>query len=110
MKTTDECVIYSGEFLNEFIDNENLKSQLINLLDERSVVGIEKYNTTLKDNDLTNNEKWQHLLEENLDAMNYISKLYIESTNLLQKVYLKTRLANLAKDIERDSEMKIFSS
>ncbi len=56
VKTTDPVVI-----------------DVIKQLDERSVLGIAKYNTTLEDN--SKDDFLQHLLEELLDASNYISKL-----------------------------------
>jgi uncharacterized protein (DUF2252 family) len=41
----------------------------------RSLVGIEKYSTTLDRNDLTRLEWLQHLQDELMDAVLYIEKL-----------------------------------
>ena len=56
VKTTDPIVIAS-----------------IRELDERSMVGIKKYGTTLEENN--EDDFLQHLKEELLDGVNYISKL-----------------------------------
>jgi hypothetical protein len=45
-------------------------------LNERSLVGIEKYKTTLQEADLSQNSVLQHAVEELLDAANYLEKLY----------------------------------
>lgn len=48
-------------------------TSVIRELDKRSVAGIEKYGTTLDEN--KTDDFLQHLLEEVLDAANYIKKL-----------------------------------
>ena len=49
-------------------------------LDDRSVVGIAKYKTTLEEN--STDDFFQHLLEELLDAANYIKKLQDDARKL----------------------------
>lgn len=48
---------------------------VIDKFQERSNVGIEKYGTTLQDNQLTTLEWLTHLQEELMDATLYIEKL-----------------------------------
>lgn len=56
-------------------------------LRERSRVGIEKYGTTLEENN--NDDFLQHLKEELMDAVNYIQKLQNEKKKI--NLSLKTR-------------------
>src|SRR5574343_552616 len=51
------------------------KNYLSEQLDKRSLVGIEKYGTTLQDANLTKDELLQHALEECLDLINYLEAL-----------------------------------
>jgi hypothetical protein len=54
----------------------------INLI-QRSNVGISKYGTTLKDN--TKDDFMQHLLEELLDAVNYLTKLKEDNVSITKE-------------------------
>jgi hypothetical protein len=51
---------------------------VIDKFQERSNVGIEKYGTTLQDNQLTTLEWLTHLQEELMDATLYIERLKTE--------------------------------
>ena len=42
---------------------------------KRSNVGVDKYNTTLEENELSLDQWLQHLQEELMDAVNYIEKI-----------------------------------
>lgn len=65
------------------MDKENLTNDRIVLnvmmkLNNRSKVGIEKYNTTLENNNLDLKQWLIHLQEELMDSCNYIEKLLNE--------------------------------
>jgi len=65
------------------MDQNNLTKDLIVLnvlkkFNDRSLIGINKYNTTLDDNKLELKEWLQHLQEELMDACNYIEKIINE--------------------------------
>ena len=57
--------------------------KVINKFSERSNVGYKKYGVTLHD-DEPNLHKWlNHIQEELMDAVNYIEKLKMETTDAL---------------------------
>lgn len=62
---------------------ENVRQKLL----ERSQTGINKYNTTLDENNHDN--YLNHLQQELMDAANYIEKLLVQKTNItnLVKMY-----------------------
>ena len=63
--------------------------KVINKFSERSNVGYKKYGVTLHD-DEPNVHKWlNHIQEEMMDAVNYIEKLKMETTDALQEKLLK---------------------
>ena len=63
--------------------------KVINKFSERSNVGYKKYGVTLHD-DEPNLHKWlNHIQEELMDAVNYIEKLKMETTDALQEKILK---------------------
>mgnify|MGYP001215070957 FL=1 len=63
--------------------------KVINKFSERSNVGYKKYGVTLHD-DEPNLHKWlNHIQEELMDAVNYIEKLKMETTDALQEKLLK---------------------
>lgn len=55
--------------------NDSIVLQNVLSLLQRSNVGVEKYGTTLDRKDLTESQWKQHLLEELLDASNYIRRI-----------------------------------
>ena len=57
----------------EEIKTDNIVESVINQFKERSKVGIEKYGTTLQENN--SDDFLQHLKEELMDAVLYIEKL-----------------------------------
>jgi len=62
---------------------------VVNKFQERSNVGYKKYGVTLHD-DEPNLHKWlNHLQEELMDAVNYIQKLKMETSNALEEKLLK---------------------
>jgi len=54
---------------------DKIVEKVIGLFRSRSKRGIEKYETTLEDSDLTLEEWLQHLQEEVMDAALYIEKI-----------------------------------
>ena len=63
--------------------------KVIDKFTERSNVGYKKYGVTLHD-DEPNLHKWlNHIQEELMDAVNYIEKLKMETTDALQEKILK---------------------
>lgn len=64
-------------FIDEYLENEqksdSIVKSVINQFNERSKRGIEKYGTTLQENN--NDDFLQHLKEELMDAVLYIEKL-----------------------------------
>lgn len=57
---------------------------VVNKFRERSEVGIEKYGTTLADNDLTFLEWLNHLQEELMDATLYVERLKQERIKITE--------------------------
>jgi hypothetical protein len=51
------------------------KEHIETMLNERSLVGIVKYGTTLQDADLSKEQVLEHAVEKLLDAANYLEKL-----------------------------------
>ena len=63
--------------------------KVIDKFAERSNVGYKNYGVTLHD-DEPNLHKWlNHIQEEMMDAINYIEKLKMETTDALQEKILK---------------------
>lgn len=58
---------------------DEIVERVVKRFRQRSEVGIEKYNTTLLDND--NDDFLQHLQDELMDAVNYIEKLKSQRNN-----------------------------
>jgi hypothetical protein len=54
---------------------DSIVESLIEDFRERSRVGIEKYNTTLDRDDLSDSDWKQHLLEELMDACLYLKRI-----------------------------------
>ena len=59
------------------LTEDKIVRRVIQDLDLRSVVGVDKYKTTLLKNNHDN--FFKHLLEELLDAANYVKKLQVDS-------------------------------
>lgn len=68
---------------------------VVNKFLQRSKVGIEKYGTTLNENNTDN--FLQHLQEELMDGVNYIEKLQSQQNNTQQKVIEWAKERNLIK-------------
>lgn len=60
---------------NEFELIDSVVESIIEKFRERSAVGIKKYNTTLDRTDLSEDQWKDHLLEELMDAVLYLTKL-----------------------------------
>lgn len=64
-------------FIDEYLENEqksdSIVQSVINQFNDRSKSGIEKYGTTLQENNT--DDFLQHLKEELMDAILYIEKL-----------------------------------
>jgi len=54
---------------------DNIVERVVSLFRSRSQRGIEKYGTTLEENELSNSEWLQHLQEELMDAALYVEKI-----------------------------------
>ena len=68
---------------------------------ERSNTGYKKYGVTLHD-DEPNLHKWlNHIQEELMDAINYIEKLKMETTDALEEKILK--------DYEDEDRLSVYS-
>jgi hypothetical protein len=87
---------------NSFTYNieDPIVKQVVDKLVSRSQVGIKKYNTTLKDNDLTYKEWLTHLQEEMLDGANYIESL--------KDVIMDAQcVSNLVQDLPYEERKKV---
>lgn len=62
----------------EKLTNDKIVLNVMMKLNNRSKVGIEKYNTTLENNNLDLKQWLIHLQEELMDSCNYIEKLLNE--------------------------------
>ena len=68
---------------------DKIIKQVIDKCKERSDVGYKKYGVTLHD-DEPSLHKWpNHLQEELMDAVNYIQKLKMETSDALEEKILK---------------------
>ena len=63
------------------LTKDKIVLQVMNDLNDRSRVGIEKYNTTLERTDLELKDWLHHLLEELMDATLYLKRAIIEIEN-----------------------------
>ncbi len=73
--------------MNKFRDP--IIKKVVNKFVERSNTGYKKYGVTLHD-DEPNLHKWlNHIQEELMDAINYIEKLKMETTDALEEKILK---------------------
>lgn len=63
------------------LTKDKIVLQVMNDLNSRSRVGIEKYNTTLERTDLELKDWLQHLLEELMDATLYLKRIQNEINN-----------------------------
>jgi len=86
--------------MNKFRDP--IIKKVVDKFIERSNTGYKKYGVTLHD-DEPNLHKWlNHIQEELMDAINYIEKLKMETTDALEEKILK--------DYEdEDSRLSIYS-
>jgi len=64
--------------MNNNITTDRIVLNVINKLNNRSKIGIDKYGTTLENNNLELKQWLIHLQEELMDSCNYIEKLLIE--------------------------------
>ena len=71
------------------MSRDKIINQVIEKIKDRSDVGYKKYGVTLHD-DEPHLHKWlNHIQEELMDAVNYIEKLKMETTDALQEKILK---------------------
>lgn len=63
--------------------------KVIDKFTERSNVGYKKYGVTLHDDEPSLHKWLNHIQEEMMDAVNYIEKLKMETTDALQEKILK---------------------
>ena len=66
---------FLNETIREKVTDDTVVQEVMKDLNDRSKVGIKKYNTTLDRDDLSPSEWGQHLYEELLDAALYVKKL-----------------------------------
>lgn len=60
------------------ITSDRVVQSVMNDLNERSRIGVEKYNTTLEREDLNLKDWLQHAYEETLDKANYLKRAILE--------------------------------
>lgn len=69
MSQIEENVIVA---LQEIVFSPEIQEELATMIRERASVGLQKYGTTLADNNAPTPERLQHAIEELLDAANYL--------------------------------------
>ena len=85
--------------MNKFRDP--IIKKVVDKFVERSNTGYKKYGVTLHD-DEPNLHKWlNHIQEELMDAINYIEKLKMETTDALEEKILK--------DYEDEDRLSVYS-
>ena len=60
------------------ITSDKVVQAVMNDLNERSRIGVEKYNTTLEREDLSLKDWLNHAYEETLDKANYLKRAILE--------------------------------
>tara|TARA_R110002020_G_scaffold362912_1_gene575207 strand:+ start:1171 stop:1461 length:291 start_codon:yes stop_codon:yes gene_type:complete len=90
--------------MNKFRDP--IIKKVVDKFIERSNTGYKKYGVTLHD-DEPNLHKWlNHIQEELMDAINYIEKLKMETTDALEEKILKDyKSENNRLSVHSDPEM-----
>ena len=68
---------------------DKIIKQVIDKFKERSDIGYKKYGVTLHDDEPSLHKWLNHLQEELMDAVNYIQKLKMETSNALEEKILK---------------------
>ena len=68
---------------------DKIIKDVIDKFKERSDVGYKKYGVTLHDDEPSLHKWLNHLQEELMDAINYIQKLKMETSNALEEKILK---------------------
>ena len=77
----DSLIIEPLTTFSKNLTKDKIVLQVMNDLNSRSRVGIEKYNTTLERTDLELKDWLQHLLEELMDATLYLKRIQNEINN-----------------------------
>lgn len=94
------CTAFSKDKFTDFFEViedkiDPIVESVVNKFLQRSKVGIDKYGTTLNEN---NNDNFlNHLQEELMDATNYIEKLQSQQNNTQEKVIEWAKQRNLIK-------------
>ena len=68
---------------------DKIIKQVVEKFKERSDIGYKKYGVTLHDDEPSLHKWLNHLQEELMDAVNYIEKLKMETSNALEEKILK---------------------
>ena len=68
---------------------DKIIKQVIDKFKERSDIGYKKYGVTLHDDEPSLHKWLNHLQEELMDAVNYIQKLKMETSDALEEKILK---------------------
>jgi len=68
---------------------DKIIKQVIDKFKERSDVGYKKYGVTLHDDEPSLHKWLNHLQEELMDAVNYIQKLKMETSDALEEKIIK---------------------
>ena len=68
---------------------DKIIEQVVDKFKERSDVGYKKYGVTLHDDEPSLHKWLNHLQEELMDAINYIEKLKMETSDALEEKILK---------------------
>ncbi len=77
----DSLIIEPLITFSKNLTKDKIVLQVMNDLNDRSRIGVEKYNTTLERTDLELKDWLQHLLEELMDATLYLKRIQNEINN-----------------------------
>ena len=77
----DSLIIEPLTTFSKNLTKDKIVLQVMNDLNDRSRVGVEKYGVTLERDDLSLKDWLQHLLEELMDATLYLKRAIIEIEN-----------------------------
>ena len=82
------------------MSNISYRQNIIDKIDQQIAKGKSKYGQVLEDNDLTMDEKLDHLQEELVDALFYIEHLREESNNKKEVKFREPKMVCLKIDNE----------
>ena len=77
----DSLIVEPLTTFSKNLTKDKIVLQVMNDLNDRSRIGVEKYGVTLERNDLSLKDWLQHLLEELMDATLYLKRIQNEINN-----------------------------